>query len=203
MPVSASHRADGTKPDPRRPTGHDAPRVEVHTGPVFRVERVDYADARGRPVRKDVVRHPGAVTVIPLQEDGTILLVRVGRLPVGRFLLEFCAGKLEPGEAPEVAAARELEEEVGRRAGCVEPIATYLTSPGFCDERMHAFLATDLREIPTRHEPGEEIEVVAMTVEEIDTAIADGAIEDGKTIAAWHLARARFGDRLVAKGGRP
>lgn len=202
MPPSASDHVenadDAVRSDrDRRPTGHDAPRHEVHAGPVFRVERVDYADAAGRPVRKDLVRHPGAVTVVPIRSDGAVLLVRVGRLAVERFLLEFCAGKLEPGEAPAIAAARELEEEVGRRAGRIEAVATYLTSPGFCDERMHAFLATELETVPTRHEPGEEIEVVAMRPAEIDAAILDGRLEDGKSIAAWHLVRARYGDRLV------
>lgn len=186
--------------DRRRPTGHDALRTEVHAGPVIRVERVDYDDLAGRRVRKDVVRHPGAVTVVPIDVDGAVLMVRVGRLAVERFLLEFCAGKLEPGEAPDAAAARELEEEVGRRAGRIEAVATYLTSPGFCDERMHAFLATDLEVVPTRHEPGEEIEVVAMRPHEIDAAILDGTLDDGKSIAAWHLVRARFADRFAEAG---
>jgi ADP-ribose pyrophosphatase len=176
--------------DEIRPSGHDAPRRLVHEGPVFRVEVAEYRDSAGRSVRKDVVRHPGAVTVVPIEADGTILLVRVGRLAVGRFLLEFCAGKLEPGEDPRHAAGRELEEEVGRRAASIRPIGVYLTSPGFCDERMHAFLATGLEPLPRRLEPGEEIEVVAMTPTEIDAAIASGVIEDGKTITAWHLLRA-------------
>ena len=86
-----------------------------------------------------------------------VLLVRVGRLAIGRFLLEFCSGKLEPGEDPQDAAGRELDEEVGRRAATIESIGTYLTSPGFCDERMHAYLATDLQPVPRRLEAGEEI----------------------------------------------
>jgi ADP-ribose pyrophosphatase len=197
MPVSSND--DCRNPvgsDAVRPTGHDAPRSLVHEGPVFRVETVEYEDLGGRRVRKDVVRHPGAVTVVPIDENGMVLLVRVGRLAIGRFLLEFCAGKLEPGEAPQDAAGRELEEEVGRRAATIEPIGTYLTSPGFCDERMHAYLATDLEAVPRRLEAGEEIEVVAMRPAEIDLAIADGRIDDGKTITAWHLLRARLGHRV-------
>ena len=132
-----------------------------------------------------------------------VLLVRVGRLAIGRFLLEFCAGKLEPGEDPQDAAGRELEEEVGRRAATIESIGTYLTSPGFCDERMHAYLATDLQPVPRRLEAGEEIEVVSMRPEEIDAAIADGVIEDGKTITAWHLVRARLAHRLAGHAAGP
>ena len=174
----------------RRPSGLDSKGVIRHEGPVIRVERYDF-EIDGRRIRKDVVRHPGAVTIIPIEEDGTVLLVEVGRLAVGRMLLEFCAGKLEPGEKPLAAAARELEEEVGRRTKSLEPIASYFTSPGFCDERMHAFVATGLSPVPQRLEPGEEIEVVRMTPDEIDEAILDGRIDDGKTITAWHLLRAR------------
>ncbi len=173
-----------------RPSGLDAEGIVRHEGPVIRVEQYEF-ELDGRRIRKDVVRHPGAVTVIPIEADGTILLVEVGRLAVGRMLLEFCAGKLEANEEPLAAAGRELEEEVGRKAGVLEPIATFFTSPGFCDERMHAFVATELSPVPRRLEPGEEIEVVRMTPDEIDAAILDGRIDDGKTIAAWHLVRAR------------
>ncbi len=172
-----------------RPEGVDAPRRVVHEGPVFRVHRVDYLDHRERAVRKDLIEHPGAVVVVPEDSDGSLLLVRVGRLAVGRFLLEFCAGKLEPGEAaaPERAAARELEEEVGARAARIDAIGTFLTSPGCSDERIHLFHATDLDFRPPRREPGEEIDVVRLTRRQIVAAIDDGMIEDGKTIAAWHL----------------
>ena len=117
MPVPANDDSrNPARSDDLRPTGHDAPRSLVHEGPVFRVETVEYEDLGGRRVRKDVVRHPGAVTVVPIDREGMVLLVRVGRLAIGRFLLEFCAGKLEPGEDPQDAAGRELEEEVGHYA---------------------------------------------------------------------------------------
>ena len=172
-----------------RPEGIDAPRNLVHEGPVFRVQRVDYLDGFGRPVRKDFIEHPGAVVVIPEDADGTLLLVRVGRLAVGEFLLEFCAGKLEPGESesPGLAAGRELEEEIGARAEVIDAIGAFLTSPGCSDERIHLFHATRLHFQAPRREPGEEIDVVRMAPDEIRAAIDDGRIEDGKTIAAWHL----------------
>jgi ADP-ribose pyrophosphatase len=177
----------------RRPAGLEAQGVVCHQGEVIRVEQYQF-EIDGRQIRKDVVRHPGAITVIPIEADGAILMVEVGRLAVGRMLLEFCAGKLEPEESPLIAAGRELEEEVGRRAGHMEPIGAYFTSPGFCDERMHAFVATDLSAVPQRLELGEEIEVVRMTPELIDRAIFDGRIDDGKTITAWHLFRAKHRD---------
>ncbi len=172
------------------PAGIGSEPVVTHEGPVIRVERREF-EVDGRWIRKDVVRHPGAVTVIPVESDGTILMIRVGRLPVGRMLLEFCAGKLEPGECPDLAAGRELEEEVGRRAGRIDAIGAYYTSPGFCDERMHAFVATGLEPVPRRLEPGEEIEVIPMSPASIDAAILDGSLDDGKSITAWHLFRAR------------
>lgn len=162
----------------------------MHRSRVFDVERFRYRDAAGREISKDVVRHPGAITVIPVDADGRILMVEVGRLAVRRFLREFCAGKLEPGEDPSAAAGRELEEEIGRRAARIEPLGSYFTSPGFCDERMHAFVARDLAEVPQRLEPGEEIRVVSLEPAEIDRQIRSGEIDDGKSIAAWHLFKA-------------
>ncbi len=182
----------------RTPDGCAAERALVHEGPVFGVRRVDYRLQDGREVRKEFIEHPGAVTVVPEDVDGTILMVRVGRIAVKRFLLEFCAGKLEPGEQPMAAALRELEEEVGRRASEIRPLGGYLTSPGCSDERIHAFRASGLHEIPSRLEAGEEIEVVRLTPDQIDDSIANGEIEDGKTIAAWFLHkqdRARSEDR--------
>jgi ADP-ribose pyrophosphatase len=183
-------------PSDRRPAGLGTNGVLCHQGPVIRVEQYEF-EMDGRRIRKDVVRHPGAITVIPIEADGSVLMVEVGRFAVGRMLLEFCAGKLEPEESPLAAAGRELEEEVGRHAGRIDPIGAYFTSPGFCDERMHAFVATDLSLVPRLLEPGEEIEVVRMTPRMIDQAISEGRIDDGKSITAWHLFRAKDRD-----GGR-
>ena len=185
MPTSAQEEPEPT------PGGSDAARNLVHRGPVFGVRQVNYQDGEGRDVRKEFIEHPGAITVIPEESDGTILMVRVGRISVRRFLLEFCAGKLEPGEDPAEAAARELEEEVGRQAGEVRALGSYLTSPGCSDERIHAFHARELTVIPTRLEAGEEIDVVSMSPDRIDDMIASGEIDDGKTIAAWFLFRQR------------
>ena len=164
---------------------HPLPQVTItHTGPVFTVERHVIAlrnDAR--TLIKDVVRHPGAVTVIAVKSDGTLVLVRNQRIAVGQALVEFCAGKLERGEAP----ARELEEETGFSAGKIERLGEFFTSPGFTDECMHVFLATDLTPVPQRLEPGEELEVVTMSVAQLRAQIARGEILDGKTLGAFLL----------------
>lgn len=159
----------------------------THTGPVFRVESLTVLDRLGRAARRDVVRHPGAVTVIPVLDDGRIVVIRNERIAVAERLVEFCAGKLEPGEEPAAAAARELEEECGYRATTVEPLGMFYTSPGFADERMFVFLARGLNPVERRLEPGEEIEVEITTVEELRAAIARGAVRDGKTIGALML----------------
>ena len=178
------------------------PQITVtHTGPVFTVERLRLPHPRPElgeaTMVKDVVRHPGAVAVIAVLDDGRLVLVRNRRVAVGRSLLEFCAGKLERGEDPRAAAARELEEETGYAAGTVEPLGAFFTSPGFADERMHVFLARGLRSVPQRLEPGEEIEVVTMEPADLEHAMATGAVEDGKTLGAYLLwtlrARGRAG----------
>jgi len=101
--------------------------------------------------------------------------------------VEFCAGKLEPGEAPASAAGRELIEETGYRAEHVRAIGTFLTSPGFADEWMHVFEARGLAPVPRDLQPGERIEVLLETPDTVAAWIRDGRIQDGKTIAAFHL----------------
>lgn len=165
----------------------------THVGPVFRVERISVgagtkADGSPRPAMvKDVVRHPGAVTVIAVRDDGALVLVRNLRVAVGARLLEFCAGKLEPGEDPARAAARELEEETGHSAARIEPLGTFFTSPGFADERMHVYLASGLVQVPQRLEAGEDLEVVVRSRDALERAIAAGEIVDGKTLGAYLL----------------
>lgn len=171
--------------EPRQPARTPRDGSLIHRGAVFSVERVRYVGRAGRELERDVVRHPGAVTVIPVLEDGRLVMIRNWRVTVERWLEEFCAGKLEPGEPPASAAARELEEECGYRAGRVEPVGTFLTSPGFADERMHVFEARLLEPVPRRLEEGEEIEVVLRTPDEVAAMIRDGRIEDGKTIGAF------------------
>lgn len=175
--------------------GHRAPRVpfgreELLSTRVFRVERVRFMDGAGREIAREVVRHPGAVTVVPVLGDGRLVTIRNWRIAVGDWLEEFCAGKLEPGEDPSSAAARELEEETGFRAAEVRAVGTFFTSPGFADERMHVFEARGLSPVPRRLEVGEEIEVAVRTVAEVESMIRDGRIRDGKTIGAfmqWRL----------------
>ena len=173
---------------PRVPYGH----AELHRGAVFAVERVAFRDDQGRELVRDVVRHPGAVTVIPVLDDGRLVMIRNWRVTVADWLDEFCAGKLERGEDPAAAAGRELEEETGYRASCIRKVGTFLTSPGFADERMHVYEARGLEAVPRRLEIGEQIEVSIRSEPELERMIAEGRMQDGKTLGAyllWKLGR--------------
>lgn len=155
-----------------------------------------YRAPTGERFTRDVVRHPGAVAVVPVTRRGTVLLVHQYRGAVDRWLLEIPAGTRDvAGEAPEVTAARELEEEVGVRAGSLEQLATILNSPGFCDEETLLYLASDLSEgITSRHGHEEEgIEVVEVDFDDVDAMVADGRLTDAQTVLGLLLARSRLG----------
>lgn len=153
-------------------------------GMIFDVERFDADLPDGRTVKREVVRHPGAAVILPILPDGRILLVRVLREIFGRYLLEAPAGKLERGEDPREAALRELEEETGYRAQKIEKLIDYYATPGFCDERLHLYLATELEQTEQRLDDTEFIELHPLTLDEALALVRRGEIEDGKTIAA-------------------
>jgi ADP-ribose pyrophosphatase len=138
-------------------------------------------------VSREVVRHPGAVLIVPRLDGDRLALVRNYRVAVMQRLWELPAGTLEPGEPPEIAAARELEEETGYRAARIEHLGDFYTSPGFCDELMRVYTAEKLEFVGQRLEPHEDIEVGVVTVDEALAMIDDGRIIDGKTIAALYL----------------
>jgi ADP-ribose pyrophosphatase len=176
----------GTRTDLGSAGGSPAP-VVTHVGPVFRVERFERPGRSGAMLVKDVVRHPGAVTVIAVRDDGLLPMVRNHRVAVGTRLLEFCAGKLEKGEDPAVTAVRELEEETGYTTSSIVKLGAFYTSPGFADEIMHVYLATALVAVPQRLEDGEDLEVVLLSQQDLRGMIARGEILDGKTLGAYLL----------------
>jgi 8-oxo-dGTP pyrophosphatase MutT (NUDIX family) len=169
-------------------------------GTLISVASVEYEGPGGDRFQRDVVHHPGAVVVVPVTAEGRVIMVRQFRAAVGGELLEVPAGKRDvDGEAPEVTAARELAEEVGRRAGRLELLARFYNSPGFTDEFTWLYLARDLEPVPHDRQGAEE---QVMTVEEIELAavpdlIASGALVDAKSIIGTTLAAAR-----ISEGGR-
>lgn len=163
---------------------HEVDVETTHRGRLFDVEVLTWTDSSGRQVRREVVRHPGAVLAVPLLSGDRVVMIRNYRVAVEEHLLELPAGTLRPGEDPQRAAARELEEETGYRPGRVRRLGEFYTSPGFADERMWAFVAEDLEFVGQRLEPGEQIEVQIVEWADVGAMIDDGRIRDGKTIAA-------------------
>lgn len=139
----------------------------------------------GSTFERVAIRHPGAVAVVAIHE-GAVLLIEQYRAPVDATMLELPAGKLDiPDEDPAVAAVRELEEEVGHTTDRVEHLMTFYTGPGFTDELIHLYLATELRPVASRPHGVEEeaARVVPVPVEELPGLLAAGAFRDAKTIA--------------------
>ncbi|UCD29167.1 MAG: NUDIX hydrolase [Planctomycetota bacterium] len=153
----------------------------------FTVERREYEIPGRGLVRRELVIHPGAVVIIPMLTSDSVVMIRNYRFAVGAELLELPAGTLEPPEPPIECAARELEEETGYRAGKVEPLCEFYTSPGFTNEKMHVFVATELTPSTQNLDATEQIRVATMPLAEALAATADGRIVDGKTIAALHV----------------
>jgi ADP-ribose pyrophosphatase len=154
----------------------------VHKGRIVDLQVDHVRLPSGRVAVREVVKHPGGVVVVPVMDDGRLLLVRQFRYPLRTFILEFPAGKLDSGQTPIETAKRELEEETGYVAGNMHPEFSFCTSPGFCDEVIHLFVATKLTRTAQRLEEGEHITVESYTVDECLRMIGQGAIADAKTI---------------------
>jgi ADP-ribose pyrophosphatase len=147
----------------------------------------------GRTVVLDIVRHPGASAVVPFVSVDEILLIRQFRHAAGGSILEVPAGKLDPGDTPEQCAARELEEEAGRRAGRLEKLGSIFTTPGFTDEVIHLFAAFDLTPVPTRHEHDEVIELVPLRLSSALELVWRGELRDAKSALALIFAARHVG----------
>ena len=163
----------------------------IYTGKVLSLDVDEVEEPGGVHARREVVRHSGSVAVLAIQDDGKIVLVRQYRYPVDDFVWELPAGRLDPGESPEQAAQRELQEEIGFKAGRLQEMAFFHTTPGFCDESMHVFRATGLVASKVQGDEDERIEVQAFTLSELEAMIDRGEIREGKTLEAILLERRR------------
>ncbi|NOT26653.1 MAG: NUDIX hydrolase [Acidobacteria bacterium] len=165
---------------------------KVFEGRIFTVNVESITLPKGERLEAEIVRHPGSAVLIPVMASGTVVLVRQYRPAIGRFAWELPAGSLKPGEDPEAAASRECQEEIGLIPATIRHLGGFFPTPGYCDEEMHFYLATGLRE-PTKDDPAarqdedEDIESKAFSVEEIRRMIAAGTIIDLKTIAGLAL----------------
>lgn len=169
---------------------------KVFEGRVFNVT-VDTVNEGERTYQREVVHHHGSAVILPVFADSTVALVRQYRHPAVRYLLEAPAGTLSPGERPDDGAARELQEELGIVAAQMEKLSEFFVSPGFCEEKMWVFLATELTEGQQQLEDDEILDVVRLPIADALEMITSGEIQDAKTIIALMLAAPRVGAPLL------
>jgi ADP-ribose pyrophosphatase len=160
----------------------------------FKVNAIEMTDRNGRQLVREVIRHPGAVVLLPLLDDGRLVMIENYRHTVDETLLELPAGTMEAGEPPELTAARELSEETGYRAAKIEKLHEFYSCPGICDELMHLYIASGLTAGEPDREATEEIENRIVSRYEIAKLIAEGAIRDAKTLVGLYAFLHRYGD---------
>jgi len=168
---------------------------EIYKGRVVHLTSERIVLPNGHEMELEIVRHPGAAATVPLTSAGEVMLIRQYRYAAGGFIYEVPAGKLMEGEPPEVCAARELTEEAGVVARCLTRLASVLTTPGFSDEVIHLFLAEDLVDGRSSHEPDEVITISRHPLAECLEMVAKGKIVDAKSICALFLADRRLRSR--------
>lgn len=154
---------------------------ELHHGKIFSLWGGQVSLDNGRTAVREYVQHSGGVAIVPVVNH-SVILIRQFRIAIERELIELPAGRLEPGEEPIACAARELEEEIGYRPKQLIPLASYFSSVGFTDERMHIFLAPELEKARLKLEADERIREVIMPIEVIREKLDAQVFEDAKTI---------------------
>ncbi len=166
--------------------------AEVFTGTLLRVRRDNIRLPDGHPATREFVVHPGAALMVPVLADGRLVLERQFRYPLNRVILEFPAGKIDPGESPLATAQRELIEEVGYTAGTWHEIGTIHPQVGYSNEAIAVFEATGLTHVGAQLDDGEFLDVVLMTEVQLLAAVDAGEVTDGKTLAALLLWQRRL-----------
>ena len=178
----------------------DLPKIlssqKVFDGRVFKVT-VDTISEGDLTYQREVVHHPGSAVIVPVFDDGTVVLVKQYRHPTVRYLLEVPAGTLSDGERPEVGAARELKEELGLVAERLEKLSEFFVSPGFLEEKMWVYLATGLSEGQQFLDEDEVLEIVRIPIADALEMITSGEIQDAKTIIGLMLAAPRVGSPML------
>lgn len=138
----------------------------------------------GRETTRELIHHPGAVAIVPILDDGSMIFVKQYRYPVGTVMYEIPAGKLDPGEEPDVCAERELSEETGYSAKTWQKLTSIVTTPGFTDEVIHLYAARGLEKHAQHTDEDEFIDVVALTPQQVKQMVLNGDIFDSKTLSA-------------------
>lgn len=153
----------------------------------LRIDTVELPDKKYS--KREIVEHPGGVAIVPITSDNSLVLVKQYRKAAESFLYEIPAGKLEVNEEPRETAIRELREETSYEAKKLTYISEFYTSPGYCNEKIHLFLAEDIYEVESEPESGEFIEKVKIPIEDLIKMIDRGEIIDSKTIIGIYYAR--------------
>jgi ADP-ribose pyrophosphatase len=162
---------------------------EIYDGKIVRLFVDTIQLESGAKAIREVVLHPGGVVAVPVLDDGRILLVRQFRYPLGKYILELPAGKLDSDQPPHETMARELTEEIGRHAESIEYQFSFYTTPGISNEIIHFFLARKLSPVTQQLQEGEHITIEAYQLSECLQKIESGEIADGKTVLGilWYL----------------
>jgi ADP-ribose pyrophosphatase len=169
---------------------------QIYKGRIVDLRVDEVTLPNGKTIELELIDHAGAAAVVALDERGRTVLLRQYRHAAGGYLWELPAGVLDPGEAPAACAARELREEAGVESSALTALGTIVTTPGFCNERIHLFLARGLRTVRTAHEADEVIaEIAWRPLTEALQMVRAGEIVDAKTIAGLHLAAAELAAR--------
>ncbi len=163
-------------------------RDDIYRGKVFSVSRSRFLTETKGEASIEIVHHNGGAGVLPVFEDGTVALVRQWRYPLGRYSLEISAGRIEAGQSPEETGLRELEEEMGLRARELQRLGEFYVAPGWCEEKIHVYLARGLEASSQNLDDDEEIEVVRLTFDDALERVRSGEINDAKSIITLLLA---------------
>lgn len=159
---------------------------QIFSGKVIDLYVEDVELPNGKTSKREIVKHPGAVAVLAVTDEGKIIMVKQFRKPLERTIVEIPAGKLEKGEEPEYTALRELEEETGYTAKKLTKITAFYTSPGFADEIVHVFLAEELSMLEEKRELDEDefVEVMEVALEDALKLVESREVYDAKTAYA-------------------
>ncbi|GAA0296614.1 ADP-ribose pyrophosphatase [Gracilibacillus halotolerans] len=159
---------------------------KIFEGRVISVQVDDVELPNGKQSKRELVKHPGAVAIIPITSEGKIVMVKQFRKPLEKEIIEIPAGKLEEGELPEVTARRELEEETGYTTNKLEYIQSFYTSPGFADEILYVYMTNELKAMTEKASLDEDefVELMEVKLEEAEQLIKEEKIHDAKTVFA-------------------